>query len=105
VTGQYPMTLQKYTALLLINVVLILPSFSQNNNHNISGSLEVPAKKGTVFIYLVDCSHFDIPNSGVDTLELRVNANTVKYEFSSVPQGTYALRCIQDLNGNRKLEK
>ncbi len=103
--GHAPMTLTKNRLLILISFVLTLPTFGQSNSYHISGALELPIKKGPVFIYLVDRGHFNIPNSGLDTIKIEVTSTILQYEFSGVPQGTYAIRCVQDLNGNNILDK
>lgn len=71
----------------------------------IYGTLEVKETKGTIYLNVVDQHHFEIPQSGIDTLILQVKSKSNHYEFLNIPEGTYGLRCFQDLNGNGFLDK
>jgi uncharacterized protein (DUF2141 family) len=115
--------LKRAVAIILISIVLTLACLflhfrvitaadlttiqheTQANSFRISGTLNLRNTNGTIHITVVDQEHFDIPQSGLDTLVLQVNSKRIRYEFSNIPKGTYGIRCFQDLNGNGKLDK
>jgi len=77
----------------------------QDTGFRIHGEIQVQKAEGTIHINVVEKKHLDIPQSGLDTILLKICSNSVKYEFRGIPEGTYGIRCFQDLNGNGKLDR
>ena len=91
--------------LLLFSTLLIYTAKAQSSFCSVYGKVSVPEIKGEVYIYLVDKESFNTPFSGVDTIIYKVDSNILNFKFDKVPKGEYAIRCFQDLNNNRKLDK
>ena len=68
------------------------------------------AKTGDLFIQLVNEEEFNNDRMPPFALVLRVGPEEMKkgkvpFQFGSVPAGTYAIRCFQDVNENQKLDR
>ncbi len=89
--------------------VIVASSFSfakaQSPSFIIHGKIKVPELKGELYIFLVDKETFSTPFSGVDKIICKVYTETMVFRFNNVLPGEYAIRCFQDLNGNKKLDK
>ena len=81
------------------------PVAGQQEQLSISGTVSTEEKGGTIYIYLIDEEHFDLPGTGVDMISIEVTAGRVHYEFRNLNSGVFALRCFQDRNGNKKLDR
>jgi uncharacterized protein (DUF2141 family) len=81
------------------------PVLGQQEQWSISGEISTEKKSGTIYIYLIDEAHFDVPGTGVDIISIEVNSARVHYEFQDLDPGVFALRCFQDMNGNKKLDR
>ena len=77
----------------------------QQKRYSLSGKIQLTEMNGTVYLSLIDRQHFDEPGSGLDSIMVEVSSDLIPYEFSDIPKGVYAIRCFQDKNGNRKLDK
>lgn len=91
--------------LLLFCTLLINTVKAQSSFYSIYGKVSVPEIKGEVYIYLVNKGSFDTPFSGIDTIICKVDTKIMTFRFNNVLQGEYAIRCFQDLNSNKKLDK
>ena len=91
--------------LLLFSALSINTVKAQSSFYSVYCKVSVPEIKGEVYIYLVDKVSFDTPFSGIDTILYKVDSNVLNFKFDKVPMGEYAIRCFQDLNNNRKLDK
>lgn len=94
---------------LITSILLLftLSVFSQEETYNIAGRINAYSPKGKIYVFLCNDSIFNIPFSGIDTLEFWVNYDRkqVEFEFKDVPAGRYAIRSYQDVNGNHRLDK
>ncbi len=81
--------------------------FAQQETYTIGGRINAYSPKGKIYVFLCNDSIFQIPFSGIDSLEFWVNYDKtqVEYEFKNVPAGRYAIRAYQDVNGNHKMDK
>jgi len=95
--------------LIGISVVFLLCSYSsvfgQQEQLSISGEILTKEKGGTIYIYLIDEAHFDVPGTGVEIISIEVNSGSMHYKFRDLASGVFALRCFQDINGNKKLDR
>lgn len=95
-----------------IILLLIFLNFSvfglEDEKGSISGQIHIN-QPGIIFIYLVDEQSSQIPLSGslltIEPSKDDVDAGFVSFLFSNLEQGTYGIRCFQDLNDNGKLDK
>jgi uncharacterized protein (DUF2141 family) len=88
-------------------IVFSLSVLAQEQTYSISGRINAYSPKGKIYVFLCNDSIFQIPFSGIDTVEFWVNYDKTKveYEFKGVPEGRYAIRAYQDVNGNHRLDK
>ena len=91
--------------IMLFSTLLINTAKAQSSFCPVYGKVSVPEIKGYVYIYLVDKESFNTPFSGVDTIICKVDKETMTFRFNNVLSGEYTIRCFQDLNGNKKLDK
>jgi len=91
--------------ILIFAVVIFKIGFAQNDFFTVQGKLILPEKDGFVYVYLVDEKQFNIPFTGIDTLKYRADKTEISFCFKNVKIGKYAIRCFQDKNGNKKLDK
>ncbi|MBN1926663.1 MAG: DUF2141 domain-containing protein [Prolixibacteraceae bacterium] len=91
--------------LLLLLLASVFQVGAQNNTSSITGTLYNIERSGKVYIFLVDEKNFSIPQSGIDTLILDASSNTMNFSFANVQKGIYGIRCFQDTNGNKILDK
>jgi len=96
---------EKNTMLIIFFMSLHLISPAQINLYSVQGKMYLSQKGGRLYIFLVDEEHFNIPFTGIDTLIIRVDKSEIFFCFKKVESGIYAIRCYQDLNENRKLDK
>ena len=78
---------------------------AQPTSFKIHGKIKVPELNGELYIFLVDRETFSTPFLGVDTIIFKVDTEIMTFRFNNVLPGEYAIRCFQDLNGNKKLDK
>lgn len=83
----------------------VIQPLVQADSFHIFGTIDIKEAKGTLYLTVVDLDHFDIPQSGLDTLILKVKSKRIQYRFVNIPKGTYGIRCFQDLNGNGLLDR
>jgi uncharacterized protein (DUF2141 family) len=74
----------------------------------VSGECQVTGH-GLLRVFLVDERSFAVPMSGIQHMVFALTASgpkgrRVAFSFS-VPQGTYAIRCYLDVNGNGALDR
>ena len=77
----------------------------QQQRYSITGEIQLTEKIGTVYLFLIDSAYLKKPGSGLDTIIVEVTYERIAYEFTGISKGVYGMRCFQDLNGNRKLDK
>lgn len=95
------------TIITILLIVFALAGYSQTPKYSISGRVNAYSPKGKIYVFLCDKKAFEKPLSGLDTLEFWVNYDkkVVEFKFLNVPEGEYAIRSYQDVNGNHKLDK
>lgn len=69
------------------------------------GKLTMQKSGGCIYIFLIDEEHFEVPNSGLDTIIVEPGSKELEFEFRELEPGEYALRIFQDLNKNKQLDK
>jgi uncharacterized protein (DUF2141 family) len=62
-------------------------------------------KEQPIYLYLVDKKSFNTPFSGIDTVVIKPKGQNAQFHFTNIKNGTYAIRCFQDINRNQKLDK
>jgi len=77
----------------------------QDSTFRVYGEIRVPRSDGIILIYIIDREYFEIPLAGLYTIVLKASSNMLEYEFRDLPNGTYGIKCFQDLNGNGKLDR
>ena len=83
--------------------------FANNLNHSISGKIFFNYEK-PIYIFLVDEETSKKPFIGIDKLIIMPNKKYISngyisYKFNNVKMGIYGIRCFQDMNDNKKLDK
>lgn len=93
--------------LAFLFLILTFGLLAQEETYTLGGRINVYNPKGRIYVFLCDKESFEIPLSGIDTIDFWVDYNKteVEYEFNNLPAGRYAIRCYQDVNGNHKLDK
>ena len=97
--------IKSYILIFAITASSLSSAKAQSPPFQIHGTMKVPELKGELYIFLVDKETFSTPFSGVDTIICKVDTEFMTFRFNSVLPGNYAIRCFQDLNCNRKLDK
>ena len=100
---------KSYVLIFCLFTFLSNLAFSQTDSLKIAGEIHFK-KPGNIFILLVDEETFKIPLTGVKKQILKIteknlNAKKVSYKFEGIKPGIYGIRCFQDVNGNKKLDK
>ena len=97
---------------LFISAFLMLITsivFAQSNGFTISGEVLIH-NVGDVYIYLTDEETAKTPMTGNKVIIFEDDSNNrdfrkVQFQFEDVEEGVYAIRCYQDVNGNKKMDK
>jgi len=96
------------TVFVLLFGISIFPGSAQEKGFAVKGEISFP-KKGTIFIQLLTKEEFEsnkdpqfkaLIELGPEDLE----KGKISFSFTNVPEGTYGIRCFQDLNGNKILD-
>lgn len=111
--------LNKYKGLtLIVWTMLLLPTamWAQSEGFTVAGDITFK-KSGDLFVQILTEEQFN-RNDGEEAEGDRYTAQLilkmseqeqeqkkVSFEFTNIPQGTYAIRCFQDVNGNGKMDK
>ncbi len=97
------------TVFVLFFGISILPALAQERRFTVKGEISF-SKKGTIMVSLLTKEEFEsnkdpqfksIIELGPEDLE----KGKISFSFTNVPEGTYGIRCFQDLNGNRILDR
>lgn len=94
---------------ILLLGLLQIPGLAQERKFNVKGEISFP-KKGAIIIQLSTKEEFE-SNKGSrfqSIIELGpedLKKGKTSFSFTNVPEGTYGIRCFQDLNGNRILDR
>lgn len=104
------MYLKKIVILSILFLALLqIPGLAQEKMFNLKGEISFP-KKGAIYIQLVTKEEFEsnkdpqfqsIIEVGPEDLKMR----KISFSFRNVPEGTYGIKCFQDLNGNKTLDR
>jgi len=85
-------------------------SYSQEK-FTVSGEVKFPEKKGVIILMLNTQQEFEDRESPPPERKLMIKpdaqqlkAKKVPFKFVDLPKGSYAIRCIQDLNENGELD-
>lgn len=83
--------------------------FAQTGYFTIKGEILI-YDVGNVYIYLADEEFSKTPMAGNKVIVIEDNSTLeefrrVPFQFDNVEEGTYAIRCYQDVNENEKLDK
>jgi len=94
---------------IIFFVILPLSIFADNQIFNISGKVHFIYKK-PIYLFLVDEVTSKKPFIGIDSLMITPNSQDITngyitYKFNNVKKGEYGIRCFQDMNENKKLDK
>jgi uncharacterized protein (DUF2141 family) len=103
------MYLKKIAILCILFLALLqIPGLAQERKFNVKGEISFP-KKGAIMISLLTKEEFEgnkdpqfksIIELGPEDLE----KGKISFSFTNVPEGTYGIKCFQDLNGNKILD-
>ncbi|MCD4697450.1 MAG: DUF2141 domain-containing protein [Bacteroidales bacterium] len=101
----------KKAKLFISGFIMLIAStvFAQSDEFSISGEVQI-FDVGVVYIYLVDEETAKTPMAGIKIIvieEDNTNRDSLKmpFKFENVKEGIYAIRCYQDVNGNKKMDK
>jgi len=83
--------------------------FAQSGGYIISGEVLIH-DVGDVYIYLADEETAKTPMTGNKVIIIKDDSTNrdfrkVPFQFENVEEGRYAIRCYQDVNGNKKMDK
>lgn len=95
---------------LLVWCFILLPTLvsAKSEGFKVSGEI-IFNKSGPIYIKLTTEEEFDahrgskfqsILKVGKEELEKKI----IPFAFENIPEGTYAIKCFQDVNGNGKLD-
>lgn len=94
-------------SLFLTLTIVVLGLTANAQKYTLSGRVNAYSPKGKIYVLLCTKESFVKQMSGIDTLEFWVNYDKkyIDFKFTNLPEGEYALRSFQDVNGNHKLDK
>lgn len=98
--------------LILLNIFAFIicgSLFADEQVFNISGKIYFSNKK-PIYVYLVDEETSKKPFTGNQTLIITPSNNDISngyisFQFNNIKPDIYGIRCFQDLNDNKKLDK
>ena len=88
--------------------LLQTPGLAQEGGFNVKGEISF-TKKGAITISLLTKEEFE-SNKGsrfrsiIEAGPEDLKKGKTSFSFTNVPEGTYGIRCFQDLNGNKILD-
>jgi len=95
---------------LLALALMAAPGIAQQPGLTAGGTITF-RKTGSIYIALVTEEEYRQPDSVpvrfslvLDPSPAELRAGQMRYSFQNVPEGTYALRAFQDVNGNGRLD-
>lgn len=96
-------------ASILLFGLLQIPGLAQEKMFNLKGEISFP-KKGAIYIQLVTKEEFESNKDPQFQSIIEVGPEDLKkgktsFSFTNVPEGTYGIKCFQDLNGNKTLDR
>jgi uncharacterized protein (DUF2141 family) len=94
---------------ILLLGLLQIPGLAQERGFTVKGEISFP-KKGAIMISLLTKEEFENNKGSRFQSIIEVGPEDLKKEktsfsFTNVPEGMYGIRCFQDLNGNKILDK
>jgi uncharacterized protein (DUF2141 family) len=95
---------------LLILVALLMPSLArmETTGFSISGEIIPHNKKGNLLIEVVNEAEFNGKTVSIYQKEYATGTGKKKevpFKFDGIPKRIYAIRCFQDVNGNKQLDR
>jgi hypothetical protein len=83
--------------------------FAQVDGFTIEGEISI-TETGDIYIFLVDEESFKTPLFGIKVLHIVIDPEDIRpmkisFKFVDVSEGTYGIRCFQDVNGNGKMDR
>jgi len=93
----------------LMQLLILTGIINAQDTYTIKGVCKVH-DEGELYVYLIDKEMFKTPMKGIKKLVYPItNTNNqlkdVSFAFHNIPNGTYAIRCFIDENGNKKLDR
>lgn len=73
----------------------------------VNGNVNYKIKKGIIYIKMFSEEEFEKKEDPKFVRVIKLDndkSQKISFEFTDVPEGIYAIRCFQDLNGNRKID-
>jgi uncharacterized protein (DUF2141 family) len=102
-----------YTQKIVIVSILFLgllqiPGLAQERRFNVEGEISFP-KKGAIMISLLTKEEFESNKdpqfkSMIEVGPEDLEKGKTSFSFTNIPEGTYGIKCFQDLNGNITLD-
>jgi uncharacterized protein (DUF2141 family) len=94
---------------ILFLALLHIPGLAQERRFNVKGEISF-TKKGAIIIQLVTKEEFESNKDSQFASIIEVGPEDLKkgktsFSFTNVPVGTYGIKCFQDLNGNKTLDR
>ena len=99
----------RYIIFMMISLAWCpVSGWAQAEEFSVGGEITFQ-KTGDLYIGLVNEEEFGGPKESPFRSVLKVGREEIKkgrapFLFLKVPRGTYAIRCFQDVNGNKKLD-
>jgi len=93
---------------ILLLGLLRISGLAQEKGFTVKGEISFP-KKGAIMIQLLTKEEFESNKdpqfkSIIELSPEDLEKGKIPFSFTNVPEGTYGIRCFQDLNGNRILD-
>lgn len=104
------MSVKKIIIVSIMFLALVqIPGLAQERGFEVRGEI-IFAKKGAIYIQLVTKEEFEGNKKSQFALIIEVGPEDLKkgktsFSFMNVPKGTYGIKCFQDLNGNKTMDK
>jgi len=104
------MHLKKIIIVFILALGLLqIPGLAQEGGFNVKGEISF-TKKGAIMISLLTKEEFESNKGSRFRTIIEVGPEDLKkgktsFSFTNVPEGTYGIRCFQDLNGNKILDR
>jgi uncharacterized protein (DUF2141 family) len=103
----YPKKIVVVSVLFL--ALLHIPALAQNKGFTVKGEISF-LKKGAIVTQLLTKEEFESKKSSrfqsiIEVGPKDLEKGKISFSFTNVPKGTYGIRCYQDLNGNKILDR
>jgi len=97
--------MRRWCLIMLFVCAVTNSSYAQDTRHSVRITITGVAGKGDIFVSLVDRKTFGTPYKGVRNAIIHGPSEEETICFTDILAGRYGVRCFQDVNGNKELDR